>query len=619
MPKKTLLLLTLVIQCIQLVAQKYDYPVGEFVEAELRQALEMKSYPADTSAHALILYEKGEINDTKERTRIIHLRRVKIFTSKGVRDWSDMMSAVDERGITRIRGNCYTIVKGVINKRPLLETNIFRKDHRPGIDVYSAAMPNVVPGSVVEFEFETNLVRYNGSLDWVFQTSVPTLLNEYFVSGTIPFNSDVGGVQKPEYSYDKIRGVHHWWVANSPAFHAEEKMPHISLYRSSLNVFHEAIPWDRQSQMIWQAGGIGLLISGRSSWDRKAEEITTGITDPKEKVKAIVNHVKDAMKWDGTDGIEALDIDKSLKEKSGSVPDLNIYMIALLRKAGIEVNPVFTLTREDGPYHEHFPTLEQFNYIMGQVVIGPDTLYVDATDRLLPYDVLPHRCLNDRGLALLKKDAKWVDIKPKIKNRVTFESNLKLDSDGILTGTVLRKAEGYTARGWRKAFNDDAKDFIRRWALSDWATYESAQVSADKVDQPVVINYDITASSNVIAGGDLMYIMPFAFPDTTNLFKADKRSYPINLVVQQEQILIFNFTIPDGYVIDKLPESKVITLPGNAARAMFNFSGTDKKVQVLERVMVNRTYFAAEEYPALRDFHQRVVAKQKEAIVLKKK
>ncbi len=617
--QKTLLVLMFMIQCFQLAAQKYDSPFGEFKEAELRQVLEMKYYANDSSANSLILYEKGLVDRTRERTRITHLRRVKIFTNDAVNIWGNMVRDVDERGITHVKGNCYTLVNGIINKRSLSDANIFKTDKRPGIDTYAAAMPNVVPGSVVEFEFETNLTRYYTYFDWVFQTSVPTLLNEYFVSSTYPFNSDVGGIEKAQYSYDKLRGIHHWWLANSPAFHAEVMMPHVGLYRSSLNTFYESIPWDRQVLKIWKAGGIGLLINGKPSWERKAEEITAGITDQKEKVKAIVNYVKETMVWDGTDGIEAFEIDKSLEKKMGSAPDLNIYMISLLRKAGIEVNPVFIQPREYGSYHEHFPTLEQFNYVIGQVAIGSDTIYVDATDRLLPYDALPYRCLNYRGLVLLKKDAKWINIKPRMKNRVIFESTLNLDVDGTLSGKVLKKAEGYAAHTWRRSFSRGPKDLIEMLASNTWTIAEGSQVNVDKVDQSVVINYDITTTSNVTVGNDFMYVTPFAFADTTNLFKSDKRMYPIDLVVLQEQVLIFNFSIPDGYMVDRLPESKVISLLGNTAKAIFNFSNTAKQVQVLMRVMINSTYFGADDYPALRDFYQRLTARQKELIVLKMK
>lgn len=617
--QKVLLLLIFTIECFQLAAQKYSGHFGDFKEAELRQVLEMKYYSEDPNANALILYEKGTVDRTRERTRITHLRRVKIFTSEAANIWGNMVRDVDERGITHVRGNCYTLVNGTITRRSLSDVNIFITDKRPGIDTYAAAMPNVVPGSVIEFEFDTNLPRYYTYFDWVFQASVPTLLNEYFVSSTYPFNSDVGGIQKPEYSYDKLRGTHHWWLANSAAFNAEVMMPHIGLYRSSLNTFYESIPWRTQVNLIWKAGGIGQLIIGKPLWGRKAEEITAAITDQREKVKAIVNHVKESMVWDGTDGIEAFEIDKSLEKKMGSAPDLNIYMISLLRKAGIEVNPVFIQPREYGTYHEHFPTLEQFNYVLGQVAIGSDTIYLDATDRLLPYDALPYRCLNNRGLVILKKDAKWIDIKPIMKNRVIFETNLKLNADGTLSGKLVKKADGYVAHTWRRSLSYDLKNYIGLLESNTWTISESSLDNVDRIDQLVEIRYDISTTSNVDVGNDFIYVTPFNFADTTNLFKSDTRLYPVDLVVPQEQVLIFNFTMPDDYMVDKLPESKVISMPGNIGKAVFNFSHTAQQIQVLIRVMVNNTYFGPDEYPALRDFYQRLTARQKEIIVLKKK
>jgi hypothetical protein len=122
-----LLLLIFMIQCFQLEAQKYSGPFGDFKEAELRQVLEMKYYSEDPSANALILYEKGSVDRTRERTRITHLRRVKIFTSDAANVWGNMVRDVDERGITHVRGNCYTLVNGIITKRSLSDVNSLKQ------------------------------------------------------------------------------------------------------------------------------------------------------------------------------------------------------------------------------------------------------------------------------------------------------------------------------------------------------------------------------------------------------------------------------------------------------------------------------------------------------------
>jgi hypothetical protein len=71
--------------------------------------------------------------------------------------------------------------------------------------------------------------------------------------------------------------------------------------------------------------------------------------------------------------------------------------------------------------------------------------------------------------------------------------------------------------------------------------------------------------------------------------------------------------------VDELPQSRLMMLPGNAAKYAFNVTQNGNSIVVTSSMQINKNLFTQEEYPNLREFYTQVVAKQAEQIVLKKK
>lgn len=78
---------------------------------------------------------------------------------------------------------------------------------------------------------------------------------------------------------------------------------------------------------------------------------------------------------------------------------------------------------------------------------------------------------------------------------------------------------------------------------------------------------------------------------------------------------------PDGYILDQAPESKIMMLPGNAARFIYNVaaSANGDWVSITSNFQINKNLFTQNDYLNLREFYNQVVAKEAEQIVFKKK
>ncbi|MFM7852955.1 MAG: hypothetical protein ACKO96_13820 [Flammeovirgaceae bacterium] len=77
--------------------------------------------------------------------------------------------------------------------------------------------------------------------------------------------------------------------------------------------------------------------------------------------------------------------------------------------------------------------------------------------------------------------------------------------------------------------------------------------------------------------------------------------------------------IPEGYVLEELPKPKVMLLPENGGKFVYSASNQGNVINFVSQFIINKSVFAVEEYPTLREFYNLVVAKQAELIVLKKK
>ena len=96
------------------------------------------------------------------------------------------------------------------------------------------------------------------------------------------------------------------------------------------------------------------------------------------------------------------------------------------------------------------------------------------------------------------------------------------------------------------------------------------------------------------------------------------RTYPVDYPHLSRHLYILNLTIPEGYVVDELPETTSIALPNNGGTYRFTVTQRGNVLQINSQLNISKTRFYAQEYAALQLFHQQVADKQREQIVLAK-
>jgi hypothetical protein len=241
----------------------------------------------------------------------------------------------------------------------------------------------------------------------------------------------------------------------------------------------------------------------------------------------------------------------------------------------------------------------------------------------LPWNVLPQRCLNGIGLAISKERYQWVHIDSKVKARTIATADLILNDNGELHGKLTYTRSGYAAFEMRRNILKKGKeryleDF--RKTQRSWNVLNSQFENLEDIEKSAVESHEISIQDHGIKTDEIIYINPFIiFKEDENPFKVDKRQFPIDFGVRTEKACLTNITIPDGYSVDEIPQPKVILLPENKGRFSYTVTQKGNRLMIVSNVQINERIFMQEEYPGLREFYNRVVAKQAEQIVLKKK
>jgi hypothetical protein len=630
------------------IAQKPPVKFGEIPMEDMK----MTSYNADSSASAVILVDYGEayiaINASSASLNFERHVRIKILKKDGL-SWADAQiplyfSGSAEEKVSGLKAASYNLEGGKIVETKMSKDGVFKEKFNRNINLQKFTIPNVKEGSVIEYSYKVISDFLEYFPNWQFQHTIPVRHSEYwamipeffvfqkYMQGYLSI-SDYEIKDKPQAGYE-AKG-HHWILKDVPAFKEEPYMTSETDYVSKINfaLSHISFPnqpvkeimgsWAKLNETLLESESFGKAITGNGFLKKKAEEITAGMTDPAQKVTAIYDYIRQNLEWNGTKDYSADALKKVFELRKGTVGDINLALASMLEKAGIEVNMVILSTRDHGFVRKEYPMSKQFNYVICAAMVGGKMILLDATEKYLPANVLPERCLNGQGLLISRNSRHgWIDLQSKAKSKTTISADLLLEEDGALKGKLNFTRDGYDALRMRKDFVTKGEEsYLKDVTKSrSWQIEKSEFKDIKNIDLAAKESHDLSIQEHASVAGNVIYINPFVIAQLeSNPFKTEKREYPVDFGSAVEKIYICKFTYPEGYTIDELPQSKVFMLPGNAARYLFNVAQNGNSIVVTSNMQINKNLFLQEEYANLREFYSQVLAKQAEQIVLKRK
>jgi hypothetical protein len=602
-------------------AQKAPMKYGKVDKADL----EMKVYPLDSTASAVLLCNYGYFDSNE--MQFVHQMRIKILKEEG-KDQGNFTVPASEK--TTVKGQTVNLENGVpvitkLNKEGIFIERISKNNYQARV-----AMPNVKVGSVLDIEF-----YYDGLPSyWSFQKSIPVRWSELILEESTYFSfrkNSTGYVPLSEATNDR-------WVAKDvPAFKSEPFINNYENYLSRFNIellsihipgqlyVDFATSWEAVAKILRDADDFGgQLTTFNFHLNGLEKEIKSTSTTPEEKLDKAYNAIK-KIKWnkEETISVSKTGLSYAFNKKIGSVADINLNLVLLLRKLGIEANPVVLSTRDNGILPPYSVSLDKLNYVVVNAVIGDKTYLLDATEDNLPLDILPERTINGKGLLIKKDTEEWIDLTPNRKNKSVTILNLKLTPDGTMKGDWSKISRDFGALNQRnhyKTFNSEDEYLKSIESQHIGLSVENYKITGlDSLQNPVAEYFKISLKNNITKANNQIFIHPILFDKyTENPFKADQRVYPVDFTTSRENTQIFNLDLPAGYSIDQLPKNVKMSLPENTASFQMISSVNENHVQVMFKLNINKPVFYQPEYQNLKLFFDELVKKQSEMLIIKK-
>jgi len=635
--------------------------------------LEPQSFVADSGAVAVVLCDFGQARfaSVSGHMAIVAERttRLKILKKAGYSyatvevplyhegENSEKLSSL--RGFTYVRG-----ADGQVTKTKLEPSAAFEEKRTNKLKVYKFTLPNVQEGAVIEYGYTVTSTFFNNFQDWTFQSEIPTRWSEYRTSipqvyhykalyqGYLPFEvnemgtgtvnmaleTQVGnGLSSSNQSVSLSTEQHRWVMRNVPAFREEpflttarDYLPRLTFELAGTQMPNEEYrdltdSWTKKNKVLLQDEFFGLALKHDDFLAEAVRPLVAQYPSPVARAAAVRELVLKSVKYDGTNRYHASGpLKKSYELHRGTAADANLLLIAALRQAGLPAQPVILSTRAHGRVSQQYPLLEQFNYVVALLETpGQPDLLLDATEPLLPAGVLPRRCLNRLGHTVVEGgEGRWVNLVP--GQRYTHFQNIRLtlDAQGSLTGQVQEEHGGYAALEAREQVQQlGEKKYVSQLAAArlGWEVPSYAFTASTAVDQPLALRYELHQPAATPGAAAEVYLKPLeAFGERQNPFRHAQRSYPVDMGMLQQDIIMLTLTLPAGYTAE-LPKPANLLLPDNGGRFVYAASApTPTTVQLTSRLTLDKPVYSAEEYQALRELYQQLLAKQAEALLIKK-
>jgi hypothetical protein len=368
----------------------------------------------------------------------------------------------------------------------------------------------------------------------------------------------------------------------------------------------------------------GLSLSKDNGWLGDAEKAAiAGAGSPMEKAKKIYEYVRDNFTCtDYSEWVLDHPLKNVLKTRTGTVAEINLFLVAMLRYAGIDADPVILSTRGHGYTYALYPILNKFNYVICDATIGGKQIFLDATRPRLGFGKLIPACYNGHA-RIINASATALDFSSdSLMERKMTSIMLTKNEKGEMIGQLQQVPGYFESHEIRETIKEKGQDEFFKTVKKNYGQEVdliSPHVdSLNNLEESVTISYDFKLNQE---SEDILYVNPmFGEAYKENPFKSAQRLYPVEMPYASDETYVFNMIVPQGYVVDELPKSVIVKL-NDAGDGQFEYIVTESNgtISMRSRIQLKRAYYQPAEYDLLREFFNLVVKKQNEQIVLKKK
>jgi hypothetical protein len=656
------------------VAFSQNVPVikfGKITEADFKN----KTYAIDTGVNAVVLADVGstQIKGNKKgwfSLEYKHLLRIHILKNSGYNKATVEIPLYTEgeleEELNDLKAVTYNLENGkVVETKLNVKTSVFREKIDKNTVIKKFTFPNVKEGSVIEYELTLSSDFLFNIQPWIFQGDIPHLWSQYTVSvpqflnytlipqGNLSYYLTDRKDKDGSYMVDVQKEVAHsvvndriqiscgisdfrWAMKDIPAFKEEPFTSSLGNYVAKLEfqlagylapLTEEKIltTWPDMMQRLLKREDFGVQLETAANWlPSVLKPIIQGAATETEKARKIYKYVRDNFTCtDQSQLFTESSLEKVANKKNGGVAEINLLLIAMLRNAGLQAEPVILSTRDHGFVYEQYPVASRFNYVICRAKVDGKEILLDASRPRMGFGRLHYDCYNGQA-RVVNEDATILSLKPDqlTENRQTsiFIYN---EPNGKWSGHASKLYGYYASDKIRQKISADGNAGLMKELNTEYGSelkIDSLRVdSILNTDEPVTVYFEFKHENEQ---QDILYVNPVMGEHLTqNPFKSANRQYPVEMPYKLNELYSLSMEIPEGYVVDELPKSVTIKLNSDDDDVVFQYkiSKSEKNVLLNYKLAINQPFFYPAEYNSLREFFNNVVAKMDEQVVFKRK
>ncbi len=613
--------------------------LGKVTIEELKQ----KNHAIDPNASAAIIFKKGmtTFRTTGDGEWILDTKteyKIKIFNKEGLEQGNQSFAfytgGTTNEKISISDAATYNLVGDKIEKTKLKSEGEFIEKINESWSVKKLSFPAVSEGSIIEFSITKSSPYITHIDDFYFQTDIPIdnlrynlQFPEYF-----KFNTIITGYE--QIKHEHTGSSHIYTASNIPAIKDEDYVINSNNYASILKLELSSVSypgeiqrnlslsWDDIVRNIFENQNFGGELKKRDYFEEDLKKILAEAKSNKEKIAFIYDFVKSKMTWNENYGIYTSDgVRKAYKQNTGNVAEINLMLVAMLRSAGIEANPIIISTRSNGV--AIFPNRTAYNYVAVVVEDQESLLFLDATEKKLLPGMLPLRALNWVGRVIRDNGSSYTEnlyrVQPSKENNIVLAT---LEENGVMNGKLRKQITDYYAYLFRNSKANINKDMYLESLENKYQGLEIGEYKVDNVNEiykPIIEEFSFVDKGNVEIIGNKIYMTPLTFLTIKeNPFKAETRKYPVDFNFPARDSYNFSVKIPAGYKVEFLPEPVSVNLIENLGNFKFNVSFANNQIQTVVSYEINTFMISEQDYGALKQFYEIIVNKLNEKIILSK-
>ncbi|MNJ93583.1 hypothetical protein D3C87_112670 [compost metagenome] len=631
------------------IAQTFDFgkvSISDFSRTDL-----------DSNANAIVLNEFGRssvfVDDYDNRIKLQHEYHViiRINNKEGfkkanfeipsykrgsyIRDYFDELKAVT-----------YNLENGRIEKTELENKKVFRENYSAYLDLNKFTLPNIKEGSIIEVSYRTLEQDLFNFKTWEFQDDIPKIQSQYIaiIPASFAYNVVLRGPYKltdqkaealKEYIFlDGLRmdcSKLTYTMKNIPAFVEEDYMTSPTNFKSAIyyeleSIFYPSTGSKKTFSKTWKDVDTDLMNEKAFGGQLKKTDLfkanlatIVSPTDTKlEKAKKIYNYINKQIKWNNYLGKYAESgIEKALEKRTGNIGDINLALVTALLAADLEAYPIILSTRRNGTPNALFPVLSDFDYVIACVDVDGVKYKLDASNPYLPFGELPLQCLNERGRIIYsKKSSDWFPLTVEESSDVNYVLEGALDEQSKIKGKLTISSRGNKAflkRQHIAKFNS-LEEYWEKLdeEMPNVTLTKSSIQNLEEIDQLLIEEFDVIVDVSKQMGQDILLLAPNIIDRISyNPFKAQERTYPVDMGFKSKTLYSVKLTIPDHYEIAEKPQNASLALPESTAKYRYVTQVNGNQLEILQSLAFNKPIFSVDEYFSLKELYSRIIQQQK--------